>query len=161
MGRPAKPTIVKINEGNPGKRPLNTSEPKTTMKIQKPRNLSKSAGAVWGKMVKWLGPGQMEMLEACDEIALAMLAENYAEWWECVREIRKKGRTIKVPNHAGETITKTNPLVHQASDLQRRLMVLISRFGFTPVDRVKLGTTETGQGEFEDMLNKFVKKKSA
>ena len=157
MGRPPKPTKLKVVENNPGRRPLNTSEPKARGRINKPKDLSKKASALWGRMVKWLGKDHMDLLNACDELALAMLAENYAEWWECVKQLRKEGRVIEVPNSMGDLVPKSNPLAAQEADLQRRLFVLISRFGFTPSDRVKLGSSDGDQGEFEDMIAQFTK----
>ena len=48
MGRPRKPTKLKILEGNPGRRPLNKSEPEYAPTVLKPDDLSEVAAEWWG-----------------------------------------------------------------------------------------------------------------
>ena len=45
--RPAKPTALKIIQGNPGKRPLNQHEPKPASGCEKPKFLKGRAARIW------------------------------------------------------------------------------------------------------------------
>ena len=47
--RPAKPTALKIIQGNPGKRPLNKHEPKPTPGCKKPAFVKGRCARVWNQ----------------------------------------------------------------------------------------------------------------
>ena len=66
-GRKPKPTAVKVLEGNPGKRSLNTNEPKPVKKAPRcPAWLEDEAKKEWKRMAK-----QMEQLGILTEIDMA------------------------------------------------------------------------------------------
>ena len=69
-GRKPKPTAVKVLEGNPGKRSLNTNEPKPVKKAPRcPAWLEDEAKKEWKRMAK-----QMEQLGILTEIDMAAFA---------------------------------------------------------------------------------------
>ena len=80
-GRKPKPTAVKVLEGNPGKRSLNTNEPKPVKKAPRcPAWLEDEAKKEWKRMAK-----QMEQLGILTEIDMAAFAgycQAYARWKE-------------------------------------------------------------------------------
>lgn len=80
-GRKPKPTAVKALEGNPGKRSLNTGEPKPEKKAPRcPAWLEGEAKKEWKRMA-----GQMEKLGILTEIDMAAFAgycQAYARWKE-------------------------------------------------------------------------------
>ena len=66
-GRKPKPTAVKVLEGNPGKRSLNTAEPKPEKKAPRcPSWLEDEAKKEWKRMSK-----QLEQLGILTEIDMA------------------------------------------------------------------------------------------
>ena len=78
MGRPRKPTKLKILEGNPGRRPLNTSEPEYEPKIPKPSDLTPLASAWWDLVVPQLV--RVGLAQSVDGPSLALLAEDFSGW---------------------------------------------------------------------------------
>ena len=69
-GRKPKPTAVKVLEGNPGKRSLNTGEPKPEKKAPRcPAWLEDEAKKEWKRMAK-----QLEHLGILTEIDMAAFA---------------------------------------------------------------------------------------
>ena len=89
-GRKPKPTAVKVLEGNPGKRSLNTNEPKPVKKAPRcPGWLEDEAKKEWKRMAK-----QMEQLGILTEIDMAAFAMErsggiyYSAWNNCKDPIR-------------------------------------------------------------------------
>ena len=78
MGRPRKPTKLKILEGNPGRRPLNKSEPEYAPTVLKPDDLSEVAAEWWDLVVPQLV--RLGLAQSVDQPSLVLLAEDYAGW---------------------------------------------------------------------------------
>ena len=71
-GRKPKPTAVKVLEGNPGKRSLNTAEPKPEKKAPRcPSWLEDEAKKEWKRMSK-----QLEQLGILTEIDMAAFVRH-------------------------------------------------------------------------------------
>ena len=69
-GRKPKPTAMKELEGNPGKHPLNTNEPKPTKKAPAcPKWLEPEAKKEWRRLAK-----QMEAIGILTEVDMAAFA---------------------------------------------------------------------------------------
>ena len=87
-GRKPKPTAMKELEGNPGKHPLNTSEPKPNKKAPAcPKWLEPEAKKEWRRLAK-----QMEAIGILTEVDMAAFAgycQAYARWKEA-EEIMNK-----------------------------------------------------------------------
>ena len=80
-GRKPKPTAVKVLEGNPGKRSLNTAEPKPEKKAPRcPSWLEDEAKKEWKRMSKQLE--QLGILTEIDMAAFAGYCQAYARWKE-------------------------------------------------------------------------------
>ena len=80
-GRKPKPTAVKVLEGNPGKRSLNTAEPKPEKKAPRcPSWLEDEAKKEWKRMCKQLE--QLGILTEIDMAAFAGYCQAYARWKE-------------------------------------------------------------------------------
>lgn len=84
-GRKPKPTAMKELEGNPGKHPLNTSEPKPNKKAPAcPKWLEPEAKKEWRRLAK-----QMEAIGILTEVDMAAFAgycQAYAEnFWNMIR----------------------------------------------------------------------------
>lgn len=132
-GRPPKPTALKILEGNPGKRGLNSGEPKPPPgPISPPSWLRGRSRTAW----KWVAPvlEQMGVLRTADVHALALLCDAYAEYIECAAVVRKLGRTYE--SKGG--ISRPRPEVQMATEGRRQVIRMMTEFGMTSSSRVKL-----------------------
>lgn len=87
-GPAPKPTALKQLAGNPGKRPLNGSEPQYPAELPTaPRHLSADAQREWRRVGKLLvGAGVMT---AVDRAVLALYCQAYGRWAEAERAIAK------------------------------------------------------------------------
>ena len=80
-GPPPKPTVIKLLQGNPGKRKLNRNEPKPdSTKPECPDWLKPKAKIAWRRLVRQLS--KMGVLAASDRDALAAYCQTYARWQE-------------------------------------------------------------------------------
>lgn len=152
-GRPAKPTALKVLQGNPGRRPKNAREPKAQRGRPKcPAWLSAKARAAWGELCDLLD--SMRVLTISDRKALELLCDAYAEWRDARETIRKEGG----PTYRAETesgfIIRARPEVAIAADAWRRVKALLSEFGLTPSARTKVQALDDGnQDPFDAFLD--------
>lgn len=92
-GRKPKPTAIKLLEGNPGKRPLNKSEPKPKKGAPKcPAWLLPEAKKEWKRMAEQLE--LLGLLTAVDMTAFAGYCQSYARWKVAEEFITKHGLYI-------------------------------------------------------------------
>ena len=133
-GAKPKPTLLKILEGNPGKRPLNADEPKpqlvTTMKA--PRNLGKVARREWARVARELM--RMQLLTEVDTTALAAYCQSYERWIQAEAEIAQSGLVV-------ETVTGrriANPAIAVANRSMELMHRFLVEFGMTPSARTRI-----------------------
>jgi P27 family predicted phage terminase small subunit len=162
-GRRPKPTAVKELAGNPGHRPLNTSEPKPrASRARTPNGLGHEGGRFWRKYAPALAA--LGVLTEVDEPALRMAAEHYELALRAARELRQ-GVLIPAPDGASEQTVLTGLLIKDADDNLRKnplLQVLrdqsaalrsyLTEFGMTPAARAKLHVQEEEQLSLADIL---------
>ena len=99
-GRKPKPTAVKVLEGNPGKRSLNTGEPKPEKKAPRcPAWLEDEAKKEWRRMAKQLE--HLGILTEIDMAAFAGYCQAYARWKEAEEFISKDPERILAADTAG------------------------------------------------------------
>ena len=146
-GRRPKPTALKILEGNPGHRPLNTQEPLPTSGIPPmPEGLSKKAKREWEKVVPLLT--SMKVLTEADGEALSRYCEACALAKEANQEIDKYGLTVQ-----GATGLKKNPAVAVYMEAVRTMRAFMSEFGMTPASRSRLKVSGPAEPDpFEQYL---------
>ena len=90
-GRRPKPTRLKVLTGNPGKRPLNESEPRPEPVVPEcPPELGEVARREWDRLAAELGP--LRITTNLDRGALAAYCGAYALWAEAMEAIQKYGR---------------------------------------------------------------------
>ena len=83
-GRPAKPTVLKLLAGNPGKRPINAQEPDAgTIDTNPPAELSDAAKAHWDRLAPMLT--KSGVLKQSDRDLLFCYCESHAAWLDGVR----------------------------------------------------------------------------
>ena len=141
IGRPPKPTALRIIQGNPGKRALPKDEPMPKIGIPKPpANLSVEVLAKYRELAKTAS--RMRVLSLSDGEALVLMAKVAVELDECEVLIETHGRTyIKKSTYNGETIV-ANPAVAMYSDASRRFSAYLTAFGMTPAARTRIQTVK-------------------
>lgn len=102
-GRKPKPTAMKELEGNPGKHPLNTSEPKPNKKAPAcPKWLEPEAKKEWRRLAK-----QMEAIGILTEVDMAAFAgycQAYARWKEAEEFITQHSNVSDIKNLVGDEL---------------------------------------------------------
>jgi P27 family predicted phage terminase small subunit len=149
-GRRPKPTALKELEGNPGKRPLNRSEPKPTGIPSCPKHLDKGARAEWKRISAELI--KLGLLTSVDRAALAAYCAAYSRWAEAELSVQKYGAVIKSPKSGYPIQNPYVGIANTAMDQMRKFMV---EFGLTPASRSRLQMTPDappGQDAFESFM---------
>lgn len=117
MGRPRKPTALRILTGNAGKRPLPKNEPKPELGASPPPWLTTPAAvAEWDRLAPRLF--KLGLLTEVDGEALALLCAHLAD--------------------AGEQVKMGRPVDPR---LTAEIRQFLGRFGLTPADRSKVTST--------------------
>lgn len=144
----AKPTTMKILEGNPGKRPLPEGEPvpdaPTALPLP-PSHLSASATIEWYNMgQKLLDIG---LLTDLDLSAFALYCQSYGRWVDAESMVVKKGLLVN-------DFSK-NPYLKIAEDAMRDCHKLLAQFGMTPSSRTKVRVANKTEKEnrFTGLIN--------
>ena len=138
MGRPLKPTALKMLAGNPGKRPLNDREPKPKVGATMPEYLMQLPGAAkkwrsWAPKLEELG-----VLTEVDAPAFGRLCRLWDE-----DEDRAKWK-----DEEGHRVGSDYRLLSEIRALE-------GRFGMTPSDRAKI---KVESKKPESKLGRFTKR---
>lgn len=119
-GRKPKPTAMKELEGNPGKHPLNTSEPKPNKKAPAcPKWLEPEAKKEWRRLAK-----QMEAIGILTEVDMAAFAgycQAYARWKEAEEFITQHGTIVKTPSSRSRIIASDGGPADAADEMENLL----------------------------------------
>lgn len=141
-GRNAKPTAIKLLQGNPGKRPINTEEPKPQEgEPEKPKGMPHAASREWDFIVPQLR--LLGVLTIIDGKALMQYCDAYAHVEMARKEIKKHGLLIEEAIISGEgffvgTKYKANPAVNIYATFSKIMNSYLQQFGLTPASRSKL-----------------------
>ena len=139
-GRKPKPTPVKVLEGNPGKRSLNTAEPKPEKKAPRcPSWLEDEAKKEWKRMSKQLE--QLGILTEIDMAAFAGYCQAYARWKEAEEFITQHGTIVKTPSGYWQQV----PQVSIAQTNLKIMLKFCEQFGLTPSARSRIATESSPQ----------------
>lgn len=130
-GRPATPTAIKIADGNPGNRPINTNEPKPKGVLTAPKTLSKDAKAHWTRIVFSMDAG---VFAPPDEGLLASWCEARANHDTATTML--KNEPMVVLGSTGQLTV--SPWIKIQSDMARLMISLAQQLGFNPAARAKL-----------------------
>ena len=149
IGRPRKPTHLKLITGNPGRRPLPKGEPKPKLAIPAvPTELCDDAKLEWGRVSQELL--KMGLLSELDRGVLAAYCQAYGRWIRAERILREMA--IKDPA-TGAMVIKTsngnfiqNPLIGIANKAQSDMVRFAAEFGMSPSARSRV----RGDGEDND-----------
>ena len=145
-GRKPKPTAVKVLEGNPGKRSLNTGEPKPEKKAPRcPAWLEDEAKKEWKRMAK-----QMEQLGILTEIDMAAFAgycQAYARWKEAEEFITQHGSILRTKSGYVQPV----PQVSIAQTYLKIMNRFAEQFGLTPSSRSRIIAEDSTSGPADEM----------
>lgn len=135
MPRRPQPTALKVLRGNPGKRPLNASEPRPPAgDIQPPAWLSEESLSKWNELVPLLTA--VGILTQADVGPLARYCDCWAWWRRCREVIDRDGDTVVVRDEAGRVKwSQQRPEVGIVSKLAQQMHRLEAEFGLTPSAR--------------------------
>lgn len=141
-GRKPKPTRVRAITGNPGKRPLNPSEPMPELLTldaipEPPSELSKRAQAEWHRLAPQLAT--LRILTALDRAALAAYCAAYALWAEAIEAVGQYGAMVKSPTG----YPMQSPYIGMANRQAEIMLRIASEFGFTPASRARIVARQT------------------
>ena len=139
-GRRPKPTVLKLVEGNRGKRAVNKKEPKPKRVVPScPAHLDDDAKVAWG----WLSVllDRMGVLTEADTFALERLCDCYSDILESRVLIKRDGRTYTTMDVNGNTLIKANPAVAQLRAADSQFKSYLVEFGLTPAARTKVHAT--------------------
>jgi P27 family predicted phage terminase small subunit len=145
-GRKPKPTALRLLEGNPGKRPINTNEPippKGGLKC--PEWLLPEAKKEWKRLAAPLEA--MGVLTLADLTAFAGYCQAYARWREAEEFITQHGSIFKTPSGYVQQV----PQVSIAQQNLKIMQSFCSNFGLTPDARSRLISAEASTNSDDPM----------
>lgn len=145
-GRKPTPTAIKELEGNPGKRPLNASEPKPKKKAPAcPKWLNEDAKREWRRLVK-----QLEALGVLTELDMAVFAtycDAFARWKEAEEFLSERGLFFITPSGYPQQF----PQVAISQNYARLMNRCAEQLGLTPSARSRIIAGTEGNAAGDDM----------
>ena len=154
MGRPRKPTRLKIMSGTARPCRLNPNEPMPEPATpDPPESLSERARELWHRYAEILGG--MQVLSFADGSALEQLCECHALVLDLREQLKKLRGTIYVTEtETGQKMLRGYPQMAQLADAERRLYAWLGAFGLTPASRSKVSKAveKPGPSKFDKVL---------
>lgn len=145
-GRKPTPTAMKVLEGNPGKRQLNTNEPEPEKKAPRcPSWLEEEAKKEWKRLSKQME--QLGILTQVDMTAFAGYCQAYARWKDAEEFITKHGTIVKTPSGYWQQV----PQVSIAQTYLKIMIKFCEQFGLTPSSRSRIVSSEGDNKESDGM----------
>jgi len=138
------PTAVKLLHGNPGKRAINTKEPKFSGTPTCPAWLPLEAKREWRRAYALLEPHGI--LKATDEAVFAAYCLAYARWKSAEKIVEAEGQTVREPvtsrsgHDTGRSKIKAHPAVAIARAERQSMMRLVALLGLDPSNRSRVQT---------------------
>jgi P27 family predicted phage terminase small subunit len=140
MGRPPKPTHLKIVAGNPGHRPLNDEEPKPVVRIPKrPPELTDEAAKEWKRIAKELH--ELGLLTNIDRAALSAYCQAWGRWIESQKSLVQFGTIVKSPTG----YPMQSPFLAINNEAFRQFTAMLTEFGMTPAARSRIRVSRAGK----------------
>ena len=151
-GPKPKPTATKRREGNPGRRPLNTREPKLEPRVPScPRHLDAVAKAEWKRVAGILF--KKGVITLVDRGVLTAYCRAWSLAVEADKKIQKFG-TVMVSEKTGAFYQ--SPYLNQLTAAQKDLVRYAAELGMTPSSRTRVKTERTLEN---DPLVELLKKR--
>jgi len=134
-GPKPKPTTIKKNTGNPGRRPLPKNEPVLERPARMPAapailtDVGKKHWRTMGKKLFKVG-----LLTEIDLDAFAAYCQHYETWHEATRNIKKHGMLIK----AQSGFPMLSPYYTIQAKESAAMLRCLTEFGMTPSSRTRV-----------------------
>lgn len=140
-GPAPKPTGLKVLNGNPGKRPINESEPQPTKPVEAPKPpsfLSTYAKKEWKRIVPVLM--KVNLLTEADYSALAAYCQCYDRWVSAEKAIRAhaKANNGKYTFETESGYVQQIPEIGISNQAMKEMRNFAKEFGLTPSSRTNL-----------------------
>lgn len=151
-GRRPEPTVLKIARGNPGKRALNTSEPKPASDaIVAPDWVTGKSREKWDDVVpKLVGMGVMSN---ADIDTIARYCVMYEQFQKYLDQCRRGLDVIVMRDESGRVkYMQTAPAATMMVKLAASMLRIEQEFGLTPSARSGISATKPEQ---ESVIEKF------
>jgi P27 family predicted phage terminase small subunit len=133
MGRPPKPTALKLLAGNPGKRALNDAEPRFPVEhLPPPTWLTASGKREWRRLLPTLC--QQGLFTVGDVAEFSGYCLAWSEVGELTRFLRKHGRTVETAS--GYLMPR--PEVAMRERALARVHLFGASFGLSPSARTRI-----------------------
>jgi P27 family predicted phage terminase small subunit len=148
-GRKPTPTHLRVIRGNPSRRPLPKNEPQPRgALLVAPAYLTEPQKIIWAKIIAVAAPG---LLRACDEFAVASLAQHLAAAVEANKLLAESG-SLLVKSSSGPV---PNPYLRIRRQELERAHALMAELGFTPASRSRIELTPDVQpdDDWEGLLD--------
>lgn len=149
-GRKAKPTRLKLLEGNPGKRRLPTNEPQPATPLQMPDFVSDDAVAAgeWHRLVATMPPG---FFTGADVGVIALHCLAWSTFLASHSAIERDGLTV--PGSRGQSVL--HPAFAAAQRATATLFGCADRLGLHPAARARMNmphSTDPAPDPLDDLL---------
>jgi P27 family predicted phage terminase small subunit len=140
-GRKPKPSLIKLLDGNPGKRPVNDREPSVLSGApDAPDWLDAEAQAEWVRVTADLDA--MGLLSRADRPALAAYCTAWSRWVEAEAMVKRFGSIVKSPEKGFPMKSPYLSIADQAMETMRKFLV---EFGLTPSSRSRIKVPDGGE----------------
>jgi P27 family predicted phage terminase small subunit len=155
-GRKPDPTALKILKNNPGRRPLNTREPKHPgLDAAVPPQLTHpEAIAEWSRIVETLGRGHVTMV---DRGTLIAYCAKWAQWLDLETEAAQHAYLLRAPKTG---TPMQNPALQMANKLLMTWLRLAVELGITPSSRARIVLADLTPGDSLDAFSVFQRKRA-
>jgi P27 family predicted phage terminase small subunit len=131
-GRKAKPTALRILEGNPGRRPIRHEPQPRWSALTRPKLLSVEARREWDRLAPEMS--RLKLLTMLDAALFTAYCVVWGHWVDCERVISSSGMTQTSPRG----IVRIRPEVRLSLRYAEQLRSITSDFGMNPTSRTRL-----------------------
>ena len=133
MVNKAKPTVLRILEGNPGKQPINLNEPKPDSQIpQCPDWMEEEARTEWDRIVPELH--RLGLLTKIDVTAVIGYCQSWGRYVEAEKYLSKNDTVMVAESGYMQQV----PQVGMAQKYLKLCQSFMTEFGLTPSSRGRI-----------------------
>ena len=147
-GRKAKPTALKLIDGNPGNRPLNEHEPAPPKVYDPPapEGFTALQSAKWTEVAGKLG--KIRVLTELDLDALEIYCREWINYHEALADVAARGKLLQLASGG----VMWNPSWTQLKHSQSACRSIMAEFGMTPSTRTGLvaSADDTGKNRWSN-----------
>lgn len=150
-GRKPKPTALKLIEGNPGKRAINTLEPVPPASLPDcPSHLMAEAKAEWRRLAEILNG--IGLLTQVDRAAMAGYCQCWGRWVEAEQRLAETPPILRTPSGN----IQQSPWLSIANKQLELMAKYMVDLGLTPASRSRLAVQMLDPCEFDNPVNEII-----